>query len=228
MIEYNRDKKRGGDSVNESILYDGLDKAQIHEVLGCFGAKIKKYEAGETIAQFPSDTLDSRTVGVVIEGTARLSLYDIDGESYLSQVYLGEGVFGSMFLSQSPDDYYVIEAKTSCTVAYTDFERISDFCENLCPIHVHFSRNLYRLIVAQSKADTKRLSIISKKTLRDKLLCYFSLCANDAQSSEFNINITLSDLSKYLCADRSAMMREMKKLKDDGVLDAKGSHIKLL
>ncbi len=213
--------------MEQSILFDGLDRAQINEVLGCFGAIIKKYDSDETIAQFPSDTLGARTVGIIIEGTAQLSLYDVEGETYFSQIYSGEGVFGSMFLSLSTDDYYVIEAKTKCTVAYTDFERISEFCENVCPIHVRFSRNLYRLIVAQSRSDTRRLSIISKKTLRDKLLSYFSLCANDAQSSEFNINITLSELAKYLCADRSAMMREMKKLKDDGILEAKGSHIKL-
>ena len=213
--------------MKESILYDGLDRAQINEVLGCFGAKIRRYDAGMTVAQFPSDTLSARTVGVIIEGVAQLSLCDVEGEAYFTQMYSGEGVFGSMFLTESADDYYVIEAKTDCTVAYTDFERISDFCENVCPIHVRFSRNLYRLIVAQSRSDTRRLSIISKKSLRDKLLSYFSLCANDAQSAEFNINITLSDLSKYLCADRSAMMREIKKLKDEGILDAKGSHIKL-
>ncbi len=214
--------------MNNSILYDGLDRAQIDEVLGCFSAIIKKYDPGETVAQFPSDTLGKRSIGIIIEGSAQLSLYDVEGETYFSQIYEGEGVFGSMFLCESADDYYVIEAKTKCTVAYTDFERISDFCGNVCPIHVKFSRNLYRLIVAQSQSDTKRLSVISKKTLRDKLLSYFSLCANDAQSAEFNINISLSELAKYLCADRSAMMREMKKLKDDGILEAKGAHIKLI
>ncbi len=214
--------------MDKSILYDGLEKAELYEVLGCFGAKIKKYDIGETVAQFPSDKLGERTVGIIIDGTAQLSLFDVDGETYFSRLFSGEGVFGSMFLCESADDYYVIEAKTKCTVAYTDFERISEFCENVCPIHVRFSRNLYRLIVAQSQSDTQRLSVISKKTLRDKLLSYFSLCANNAQSSEFNINITLSDLAKYLCADRSAMMREMKKLRDDGIIEAKGSHITLL
>ena len=53
------------------------------------------------------------------------------------------------------------------------------------------------------------------------------MCADDAGSNEFNINISLTELSKYLCADRSAMMREIKKMKDDGILHAKGSHIKL-
>ena len=213
--------------MGQSILYDGLSREQLFEALSCFGAAVKKFDVGETVAIFPNDTMTERTVGIIVEGTAQLALCGSDGETYLSQLYDGEGVFGKMFLSESAEDYYVIEAKTKCTVAYTDFERVSDFCENVCPIHVKFSRNLYRLIVAQSKADTKRLGIVSKKTLREKLLSYFSLCANDAGSEEFNINITLSELAKYLCADRSAMMRELKKLKEEGILDAKGSHIKL-
>lgn len=213
--------------MGHKILYEGLSRAEVSEVLSCFDAVIKKYTAGETVAIFPSDELKDRTIGIIIEGNAQLTHYDADGEMYFSQSYEGEGVFGSMFLKVSANDYYTIEAKSECEIAYTDFERISDFCENVCHIHVRFSRNLYRLIVSQSAKDTKRLSILSKKTLREKLLTYFSMCADDAGSNEFNINISLTELAKYLCVDRSAMMREIKKMKDDGILHAKGSHIKL-
>jgi CRP-like cAMP-binding protein len=131
-------------------------------------------------------------------------------------------------LSLSAEDYYVIEAKTKCEVAHTDFERISEFCENVCSNHVRFSRNIYRLIVAQSKKDTKRLSVLAKKTLREKLMTYFFSCAAEASSAEFNINITLTELAGYLCVDRSAMMRELSRMKADGLIESKGQHIKLL
>lgn len=207
------------------FLYDRMTREQVYEVLSCFGAPIKKYDAGETVAIFPSDSMNDRAIGIILDGTAELSLFDSEGEAYFSQSYDGEGVFGPMFLGGSADDYYVIEAKTDCEVAYTDFERISEFCENVCPIHVNFSRNVYKLIAYQSQKDIKRLGIISKKTLRDKLLTYFASCAEESSSNEFNINITLSELSKYLCVDRSAMMREMKKLKDEGIIDSKGSYV---
>ncbi|MBQ2863541.1 MAG: Crp/Fnr family transcriptional regulator [Clostridia bacterium] len=213
--------------MSGTLLYDGLGRKEIEDVLGCFGAFIKRYEQGETIALFPSRDIAERTVGIILSGNAALTHFDSDGEMYYSQSYEGEGVFGATFLSETADDYYVIEAKTRCEVAYTDFERISEFCENCCATHVRFTRNLYRLIAAQSKKDTRRLSVLAKKTLREKLLTYFLACANDAGSNEFNINITLTELSKYLCVDRSAMMRELGRLRAEGVLMSKGSHIKL-
>lgn len=214
--------------MGESVLYDGLERREIDDVLSCFGSYAKKYEAGETIASFPSREIADRAVGVILSGNALLSHYDSDGEMYYSQSYDGEGVFGAMFLSLSADDYYVIEAKTRCEVAYTDFERISEFCENVCTNHVRFSRNIYRLIVAQSKKDTKRLSVLAKKTLREKLMTYFASCAAEAGSAEFNINITLTELAGYLCVDRSAMMRELGRMKNDGIIDSKGQRVKLL
>ena len=217
----------GGSIMGQSVLYDGLARKDIQDVLGCFGAFIKRYEQGESIALFPSKDIPERTVGILLSGNAMLAHYDSDGEMYYSQSYEGEGVFGSMFLSVSTDDYYVIEAKSKCEVAYTDFERISEFCENVCPTHVRFSRNLYRLIVSQSQRDTKRLSVLAKKTLREKLVTYFLMCANETGSNEFNINITLTELARYLCVDRSAMMRELGRLRDEGMLDSKRSHIKL-
>ncbi len=213
--------------MGQSVLYDGLSREEVLDVLSCFGAIKKRYDSGETIALYPSKEAGDRTVGILLSGDALLAHFDSDGEMYYSQSYDGEGIFGAMFLSVSADDYYVIEAKTKCEVAYTDFERISEFCENVCDTHVRFSRNLYRLIVEQSKKGTKRLGILAKKTLREKLLTYFLSCANDAGSNEFNINISLTELAKYLCVDRSAMMRELGRLRDEDIVISKGSHIKL-
>ena len=214
--------------MERSVLYDGIGRREIDDVLSCFGSYVKRYEPGETIASFPSSELSDRAVGIILSGNALLAHYDADGEMYYSQSYDGEGVFGATFLSLGSEDYYVIEARTRCEVAYTDFERISEFCENVCTNHVRFSRNVYRLIVAQSKKDTKRLSVLAKKTLREKLITYFSSCAAESGSAEFNINVTLTELAGYLCVDRSAMMREIGRMRSDGLIESKGQHIKLL
>ena len=214
--------------MGQSILYDGLDRAQLLDVLSCFGAIIKKYSAGEKVMLFPSDNISERTVGIIISGTARLATYDAEGELYLSQLYDGEGIFGSMFINSTSEDCFALEAMSAVEIAYTDFERISEFCENACASHIRFTRNLYRLIANQSKEASLRLNVLSKKTMREKLMSYFLFCAAERSSNEFNINIILSELSKYLCVDRSSMMRELKKMKDDGIIISKGSHIRII
>ena len=214
--------------MKNSILYDGLDRAGLIDVLSCFCAKIKKYLPGETVVSYPTTDVSENTVGIILSGTARMYVSNYFGDEYLSHIYEGEGVFGAAFINPSADDCYTIIAQTELEVAYTTFERISEFCENACINHMRFTKNVYRLIADQSKKDLLRLNIVSKKTIREKLLAYFLVCSEAEGSFEFNINVTLSELSKYVCSERSAMMRELRKMNDDGILVSKGSHVKLL
>ena len=47
-------------------------------------------------------------------------------------------------------------------------------------------------------------------------------------SKSFRIPFSLTDLADYLSVDRSAMMRELKILKDEGFIEKSGNKIKLL
>ena len=49
---------------------------------------------------------------------------------------------------------------------------------------------------------------------------------NDSPS--FSLPFTLSSLADYISVDRSAMMREIKKLKDDGIIEISQKDVKLL
>lgn len=214
--------------MGQQFLYDGLSKKELYDVLSCFGARIKKFSAGETVDIFTKSEERDRDIGILISGVLQISHCDSDGEMYFTRIYEGEGVFGESFFNVTGDDYYVVSAAADSEIAYTDFERISEFCGNVCSMHVRFTRNIYRIIAEQSSKDSVRLGFLSKKTLREKLLAYFTELSQNEGSREFNINISLTELSKYLCVDRSAMMREMKKMRDEGIILSKGPHITLL
>ena len=47
-------------------------------------------------------------------------------------------------------------------------------------------------------------------------------------SKTFELPLSLTDLADYLSVDRSAMMRELKLLKEDGLVDKIGNRIILL
>ena len=46
-------------------------------------------------------------------------------------------------------------------------------------------------------------------------------------NDSFDIPVSLSDLADYLSVDRSAMMREIKKMKNENIIIAKGCKITL-
>ena len=73
-----------------------------------------------------------------------------------------------------------------------------------------------------------RIELLTKRSTRDKLLGYFSLLSTRKLSASFELPFSLTDLADYLSVDRSAMMRELKLLKEDGFIEKVGNRIILL
>ena len=73
-----------------------------------------------------------------------------------------------------------------------------------------------------------RIELLSKRTIREKLLGYFNSISTRNHSKTFKLPISLTDLADYLSVDRSAMMRELKLLKEEGFIEKNGNKITLL
>lgn len=83
------------------------------------------------------------------------------------------------------------------------------------------------LMRKKAMALSERVEVLSRRTIREKLSAYFLLQALKAGGREFCLPFSYSALGEYICADRSAMMRELRKIKQDGLLQAKGRQILL-
>jgi CRP-like cAMP-binding protein len=76
--------------------------------------------------------------------------------------------------------------------------------------------------------QNKRISILTKKSTREKLLEYFHEESNKQFSRNLYLPFNLTELAEYLSVDRSAMMREIKRLREDKIIESSGKHIRLL
>ena len=84
-------------------------------------------------------------------------------------------------------------------------------------------------IVAESHIKLKeKLTHMSKKTTRDKLLSYFNAVSKKAESEYFEIPFNKTELANYLSVDRSAMTTELSKMKDDGIIDFDKNQYRLI
>jgi len=75
-------------------------------------------------------------------------------------------------------------------------------------------------IIANKNRDLMRkVEVISKKTLREKILAYLSIQAQLHSNRYFEIPLGRVELAEYLCVDRSALTRELVKMRQDGLID---------
>lgn len=73
-----------------------------------------------------------------------------------------------------------------------------------------------------------KIEVISKKTLREKILTYLQQQALDQDSRQFTIPLNRLELAKYLCADRSALTRELSYMQKEGLISYEKNTFQLL
>lgn len=201
--------------MKKCFINDGISKESIDKMIVCFKPDFKTYTAGETIMRY-SDKIEK--VGVMVSGKAQLSVIDYDGDYSILETYEQQDVFGELFYLPLENYEYIIEATKDTKVFFIDYKHIITPCENACIHHSQLINNLFIMAAQKSQAMSLHLSILNQHSIRKKLLTYLNYIKISTGKNPFTLQMTLSSLAEYLCVDRSAMMREIKVLKEEGIL----------
>ncbi len=123
---------------------------------------------------------------------------------------------------------YWVEADTECQIMFIDYPHLIKRCENACPHHSQLVDNLFRITARKTQAMAMHIHVLSQRSLRQKLLAYFSFLRLLTGLIPFTLPLNYRALADYLGADRSAMTRELSKMKREGLLKTEGRRITLL
>lgn len=165
---------------------------------------------------------------ILISGNADLVRYDLNGNRTIVEHFSQYDVFGEVFYTVTINNELLVEAKEKCEVLFYIYDDIRQKCKANCKFHQTLADNLPELILNKVTDLNMRIELLTKRSIRDKLLGYFDLISSRYLSKSFSLPFSLTDLADYLSVDRSAMMRELKLLKEDGFIDKTGNKITLL
>ena len=87
--------------------------------------------------------------------------------------------------------------------------------------------NLLQELSNQITFFNVKLRILSQKKLRDKLKIYLQTL-EQSKEGVIHLPLTRNKLAEFLYVDRSALSRELCRLRDEGILTFSGSNIKIL
>ena len=203
-------------------LFDGVSPSEYAAMKTCFKAQVKTHRKGEEVP------MPAARVGVVQRGALSLIKTDIDGTRTIFEQLGKGGVFGDMLGYAWADASFFLIADEDSDVLYIDYEHIVKRCPNACTHHSTVVANLVRLMSEKTQALSEHLEILTRRTTREKLLAYFSLLAAKNRSSYFTLPFSQTRLADYICVDRSAMARELRRLADEGVLEVDRRNVKLI
>lgn len=132
-----------------------------------------------------------------------------------------------MFENVAGDSITVVAAE-SCRVWFMSAEHLTRRCEKACTHHSRLVENMFHIMTGKAAALSERVEVLSRRSIREKLLCYFGLQTGGDDCGSFHLPFTLSALADYISADRSAMMRELRKMKEEGLVAVEGRRVTLL
>ena len=213
--------------LESSPLFQDISYEEYSRLLTCFQAVQKSFRSDDLIYDFSSPQNDA--VGIVERGCAALIRIDEEGVATVMEELGPGGVFGRTlaFAGASGDSLQVV-CRTPCDVLFIDYPHILKRCENACNHHSVLVQNMLRLMSDKAQALSQRVDVLSRRSIREKLLCYFRQLSERAGSNTFTLPFSLSTLADYIATDRSALMRELKRLREEGAIRSDGRQFTLL
>lgn len=191
----------------------------------CESQKFAEFRVGEVIQTI---TEKSGQVGVIRKGRAHISCIDKEGRDNTIELLNAGDCFGEYFLKPLGTQEYVVYADADCYVMFINFSNVLHSCRSNCENHAELVKDLLFLTAQKAQSLSLHVNVLSQRTLRAKLMTYLGYQKEEANSNTVVLPMTLGALADYLSVDRSAMMREIRKMNDDGIISSSGGTFTLL
>lgn len=207
-------------------LFEGIDEKELKPMLQCLGGRVRTFHKGEFVTMVDEPI---KRIGVVIKGGVQMIKEDAWGSKVILTFIEEQGIFGETFVCGEYESATVaFYAIRDSVILFLPFKKVMNSCTTSCVFHHHLIENMVAMIARKNYQLMEKVEITSKKTLREKILTYLSLQQESTSADGFEIPLKRMELAEYLCADRSALTRELYKMKEEGLIDFQRNQFKLL
>ncbi len=210
--------------INMNTPFDGITELQKIKLFKLLATHIYTFNKNEEILP----TLKSENiVCILLEGYAHIVTINYNGEENLVEELYDNSVFGTN-ISDIDYNEYQIRAIENSKVLVIDYNKLVNTKNTSHNYYNIFIINLFEIVNSKLKANNDRIRILTKKSIRDKLLAFFENEYKKSRSKFIYLPNNFKNLADYLSINRSAMFRELRYLKDENFIKIDGKRITLL
>ncbi len=212
--------------LNKTKLFSGISEQETEAMLSCLDARLKGYKKGEYIFR-QGDIIDN--IVILVKGNILIQSEDYWGNrSIVNHIAAGD-IFGEAYAGADNaallNDVVALE---DCDVILFDIKKLLTTCSAGCVFHSKVVQNLFFAVSEKNRKLVQKLSHISRRTTREKLISYLSDEAKKQHSSNITIPFNRQQLADFLSVDRSAMSNELCKMRDERLLSFRKNQFKLI
>ncbi len=206
-----------------SRLFEGFTADEVQSFVSRQPGSVVRYKKKDMIEEMPGGRM---SLACIFSGVVDIKKKYSDGTSFLlARKEAGElvgltSVDTEMKMSQT--HHYIIKTDTVLYRLNPDCFQNRDYLDVAC--HEKLLINLSRIISRELSVQYRQQEMLLTKSIRGKLITYLQEEQKKQGARNFDIPFTRSELAQRLYANRSALSREIGRMKRDGLIDVQGKH----
>lgn len=196
--------------LKKSFLFEGIKDREFPDLLRRLSATDKRYVKGSPVFKANEKQKD---IGIVLSGTVHVFEEDYWGNRALI-ARMGPGdSFGEAFAClETPSMSVSVLSANDSEILFVKYRKIIDAG------HPALLSNMIRALAERTVMLRRKIGYLSKRTIREKLMAYLSGEVMDSGGNSFEVPFNRQELADYLAVDRSAMTRELSKMRAEGLI----------
>lgn len=213
------------DNVKDTVIFQGMSEEEISDALNGLDAFTKSYTKGTTIMHSGFST---KCMGLVLEGSVTIESNDLWGnKTILSHVEKRQ--FFAETYGFLADELMLVDvvANEDCRILFLAIGNLRSSLSLQEPWVAKIISNLLNISTHKNLLLSGRSFHTSPKTIRGRLISYLSSLSVKTGFTEFDIPFNRQQLADYLNVERTALSKELRKMKDDGLIAFHKNHFVL-
>lgn len=204
-------------TLGRTALFRGLSEEEAEKALSCLGTQRRCYAKGEAVLR-AGDHVGS--VALVLSGSVCIENNDAWGnKSVLDRLGPGQ-VFAETYACVPGEPMMVdVIAMEEAEILFLNVPELFRLSAAGKGEYSHLIHNMTIISARKNLLLSRRILHTSSKKIRDRLLSYLSYQAGLQKNRYIDIPLNRQQLADYLSLDRSALSKELSKMKKEGLLD---------
>ena len=212
--------------LKQTEVFQDMKTADIEAILSCMAANTKKYAKDSFVLNF-GDMITS--LGIVLSGQVNVIMEDYWGNrNIITMIKEGMTFAESYACAENVPLRVSVQAAEDTEVLWMDVKKILTVCSSSCAFHNSLIKNLVTLLATKNLIMNNKLTFLTQRSTREKLLAYLYSQSKSRGSNAFSIPFDRQQLADFLSVDRSAMSNELSKLRNEGILEFNKNHFNFL
>lgn len=218
--------KKDFELMKKCPLFGNMNNEELEFILTSPFTKIQNFSKNQTVLA-EGDNVQS--LGIVLSGCVQVVRNDYYGNRSIIALVESPQIFAEVFVFSDTltMPVSVISAADS-RIMLVGLKKILSESPDQSLFYSKLINNLLRLVTEKNLRLNEKIEIISKRTIREKLMTFLLFQARLQGGNSFTIPYDRQGLADYIEADRSAVSAEISKLRAEGIIESNRSQFRLI